>query len=285
MVDSPLGDYLRARRAGLRPEDVGIRSISSRRVEGLRRDEVAQLAGISPEYYLRLEQGRGHQPSHQVLRSLARALRLEDGAVLYMARLIRIESGEPPREDPPLAAMTESSLGKMMGQWKSTPAYLTDRNQKMILCNDLAKSILPGSLRDGANLVLQVFGTEWRSQDRDWEATAQGVVATLRFYGDPGDPAFRDLVGLLSMRDPDFRRIWATHDASESGGGQLQLDVAGVGHVDFTQQRLRLAGDENHLLTVLHARPGSVAAEVIRSLTGAEAVDVSLSARDGQETA
>jgi len=94
MNPSPLGDYLRARRALLKPEDVGLKSMNVRRVEGLRRDEVAQLAGISQEYYLRLEQGRDRQPSTQVIEALGRALRLDGAGLEYLRRLARVASGE-----------------------------------------------------------------------------------------------------------------------------------------------------------------------------------------------
>ncbi|MCS5718133.1 helix-turn-helix transcriptional regulator [Herbiconiux sp. CPCC 205763] len=267
MVNSPLGEYLRARRAAVRPEDVGLTTMPGRRVEGLRREEVAELAGISPEYYLRLEQGRGHQPSDQVLRSLARALMLDAAAVRYMTRLVSLQSGaRRASRTAKLPEAVRAGFSGLLDQWSSTPAYLTDRNQSLIAFNDLARAILPGAWRPGANLVLQIFSDDWRASDRDWEASANRAVSALRFYGDPGDPVFRDIVGLLSMRDPDFRRMWAIHEAAPLVSGELHLDVGRFGRVSFDQQSLTPAGDENHIVTILHAAPGSVSADAIRSL-------------------
>ena len=285
MVDSPLGEYLRARRASLRPEDVGLRSMSGRRVEGLRRDEVAQLAGISPEYYLRIEQGRGHQPSDQVLRSLARALKLDSNAIHYMSRLVGIESGSP-RTVEPQQHVVEASLGPMIGQWSTTPAFVVDRNQTVVLVNDLARAILPGDLDTGTNVVLKIFSRDWRACDLDWETTANRFLAALRFHADPFDARFHDILGLLSMRDADFRRIWAAHVASPLDAGALHLDVAGYGRVDFSLRSLRPAGDENHLLTVLHAEEGSASADLVKSLRVAHGSVDSLPDRgDRQATA
>lgn len=264
---SPLGDYLRARRGLLRPEDVGMRSMSGRRVEGLRRDEVAQLAGISPEYYLRIEQGRGHQPSDQVLRSLARALNLDSDALRYMTRLVDVQSGVSRRgELPHIGEALEVSVGAMIDRWSSTPALLTDRNQTIILANDLARAVLPGAVDRGSNLVLKVFSNEWRVSDLDWETTANRSLAALRFHGNLTDPRFQDILGLLSMRDGDFRRIWAKHEASPFGSGELHLDTATHGKVDLFQESLTPAGDEIHFLHVLHAEAGSPAAVMIESL-------------------
>ncbi|MFG6503989.1 helix-turn-helix domain-containing protein [Microbacterium sp. P05] len=285
-MDSPLGDFLRARRAEIRPEEVGIRTLSVRRVQGLRRDEVAQLAGISTEYYLRLERGRGHHPSDQVLRALARALRLDAGGLEYMTRLVRIQSGSlRPTEPPELRDAIESNLASLMGQWTSTPAYFTDRNMRVVFRNDLAEAILPGSVSAGSNLVLKVFSRDWRSSDLDWEKSARRFVSALRFYGDPHDPMLQDIVGLLSMRVPEFRRLWAAHEAAPLSAGTLRLDVAGFGHVEFTQQCLSLTGDENHVLTVLHAEPGSTAADAVRMLRAAQPASGSHSLADLQRTA
>ncbi|WP_084361331.1 helix-turn-helix transcriptional regulator [Herbiconiux solani] len=269
MVDSPLGEYLRVRRASLRPEDVGLRSMSGRRVEGLRRDEVAQLAGISPEYYLRIEQGRGHQPSDQVLRSLARALKLDANAIQYMTRLIGIQSGVQRAAES--QHLIQASLGPMIDQWSTMPAFVTDKNQTVVLVNELAKAILPGGIDLGTSLVLKIFSRDWRASDVDWETTAHRALAALRFHADPSDLHFQDIIGLLSMRDEDFRRIWAAHAATPMDTSELHLDVAGFGRVEFSLQSLRPAGDENHLLTVLHAEAESAAADMVKSLRVAHA--------------
>jgi transcriptional regulator with XRE-family HTH domain len=249
-----------------------MRTMPGRRVQGLRRDEVAQLAGISPEYYLRLEQGRGHQPSEQVLRSLARALHLNEGALSYMVRLVRIQSGSfRPVEHSRLLGAVEASLAKLLANWSTTPAFLTDRNQTVVMSNGLADVIVPGAMRPGSNLVLNVFGGDWRVADLGWEASARRFVSALRFYGDPHSTGFQDIVGLLSMRDGDFQRLWAAHEAAPLDRSELRLDIAGFGRVEFAVQCLTMTGDEDHVLTVLLPEPGSIAADAIKALRIAQA--------------
>jgi hypothetical protein len=234
---------------------------------------------------LRIEQGRGHQPSDQVLRSLARALKLDSNAIHYMSRLVGIESGSP-RTVEERQHLVEASLGPMIDQWSATPAFLVDRNQTVVLVNELARAILPGEFEPGTNVVLKIFSRDWRASDLDWETTANRFLAALRFHADPFDPRLHDILGLLSMRDEDFRRIWAAHVASPLDSGALQLDVAGYGRVEFSLQSLRPAGDENHLLTVLHAEAGSAAADAVRSLRVAHAsVDTRSGHGDRQATA
>lgn len=233
---------------------------------GLRRDEVAQLAGISPEYYLRLEQGRGHQPSEQVLRSLARALNLDSYAVQYMVRLARLESHSLADPEKRFAPISDHLPKRMVSRWTTVPAFITDRNQVIVAHNELAAAVLPGGLTRGENLVLRVFGDEWRKADLGWKDTAARAVASLRFSGSPTDPYFQDLVGILAMRDADFRDLWALHDASPIPAAELKLQTERFGQVRFAQQAMRPAGDDQHLATVLHAEPGTAGARMLRAL-------------------
>lgn len=265
-MDTPLGGYLRARRARLVPDDVGLTTGTGRRVVGLRRDEVAQLAGISPEYYLRLEQGRGHQPSEQVLRSLARALNLDSYAVQYMVRLARLESHSPAGPEKRFAPISDRLPRRMVSRWTTVPAFITDRNQVVVAHNELAAAVLPGGVARGENLVLRVFGDEWRKADLGWKDTAARAVASLRFSGSPTDAYFQDLVGILAMRDADFRELWALHDASPVPAPELKVHSEQFGQVRFVQQAMRPAGDDEHLVTVLHAEPGSAAARMLDAL-------------------
>jgi len=266
-ITSPLGDYLRARRAALLPSDVGFSSMPGRRVEGLRRAEVAMLAGVSQEYYLRLEQGRDRQPSEHVLQALARALRLDIAAVDYMRRLVSIQTGGPRFTDPDQITMSiDRSLRGLLDQWAQTPAYITDRNQTVVSSNDLVTALLPGMLEPGMNLPVAVFGSRWRAVDRDWEGTAQRTVAALRFSSDPEDAELQRVVGMLSMRDADFRRLWARHEAYPHYVGPAVFTLPGFGRMDFTRQALLVPDHRRLVLTVLHAEADTVAADAIRSL-------------------
>lgn len=271
-MDTPLGGYLRARRARLVPEDVGLTSGTGRRVVGLRRDEVAQLAGISPEYYLRIEQGRGHQPSDQVLRSLARALNLDSYALQYMVRLARLEAHPLTDAERRFAPISDHAPKRIVARWETVPAYITDRNQVIVAHNDLAAAVLPGGVARGENLVLRVFGDDWRESDLLWRDTATRAVSSLRFSGSPHDAYFQDLVGVLAMRDADFRELWALHDASPVPAAELRLHTDRFGPVSFVQHAMRPAGDDEHLLTILHAEPGSAGARLLAAARQGEEI-------------
>src|SRR3954454_7917786 len=150
---TPLGEYLRARRALVRPEDVGFPPGPRRRVAGLRREELAMLAGISPNYYLRLEQGRDRRPSPQVIDALARALQLDADATAFLHSLSRPEAEtreRPPREHVP------ASIEWLIGSWRNTPAFVHDRHMTILAANRLALVLTP-PLRPGANAVRAMF--------------------------------------------------------------------------------------------------------------------------------
>ena len=191
MADSPsmLGHYLRARRALVQPEDVGLVREPNRRVTGLRREEVAGLAGISPDYYLRLEQGHDHQPSAQVLRSLGRALALDDEARDYLNRLARPDLRRTQRGASDIT--DDLSIVTLLAQWSHTPAHIIDRNQDIVLTNPMAIALSGGHLDAGGNVILTVFEPEARHLSPDWETLAADCVAALRFHGDPADPRLR----------------------------------------------------------------------------------------------
>jgi transcriptional regulator with XRE-family HTH domain len=264
---SPLGEYLRARRAALRPEDVGMVSMGLRRVEGLRRDEVAQLCGVSEDYYLRIEQGRDRQPSEQVLYALARGLRLDYSAVQYMKRLVSMQqTGTGFSEPRNVTDAVDKALRSLLDQWASTPAFIVDRNHTVLMANPLASALFPG-IEQGGNIPMIVFSDEWRSIDQDWDHTARATVAALRFSSDPGDTSLRQIVGMLTIRDRDFARMWALHEASPNYVGRARLSLTGFGTVEFTKQSLLVPGGRGHIMTVLQAEPDSAAADVIRATT------------------
>jgi transcriptional regulator with XRE-family HTH domain len=267
---TPLGEYLRARRALVRPSDVGIVSLTQRRVAGLRRDEVAQRAGISQEYYLRLEQGRDRQPSDQVLLALGRALRLDAPAVDHMRRLVRIQTGELRSAPPTPPASVTAALGSLLDQWTGTPAYVMDGNQDVLVVNPLGRAMTGGGLRPGVNLVLAVFSPFARATMPDWEEAAERTAATLRYGSDPRDRRLQEIVGTLSVRDEDFRRLWARHDARPYLNGSLEQDVHGHGRVTLRCQTLEVPGPRRFVLTAFHApadSPGALALAALQAET------------------
>jgi transcriptional regulator with XRE-family HTH domain len=263
---TPLGEYLRARRDLVQPTDVGIVSLTPRRVVGLRRDEVAQRAGISQEYYLRLEQGRDRQPSDQVLHALGRALRLDPAAVDHMRRLVRIQTGEIAADPPAPPGSVLAALAGLLDQWTGTPAYIMDGNQDVLVVNPLARAMTGGGLRPGVNLPLAVFSPSARLAMQDWPEAAERTAATLRYGSDPRDRRLQEIVGTLSVRDADFRRLWARHDARPYLNGAIDQEVHGHGRVTLRCQTLEVPGPRRHVLTAFHAPVSSRAAEVLAAL-------------------
>jgi len=260
-----LASYLRARRSLVQPEDVGLPRESNRRVSGLRRQEVAALADISFDYYLRLEQGRHQQPSDQVLASLGRALLLDEDAQFHLFRMARISAGT---SRTPLRPMIDpdDNMSRLLEFWSHTPAVILDRNQDVVRANRLAVALGRGHLNPGNNLVISTFDQVVRDTAADWEDSAIQSVAALRYHGDPRDPRLREIVGVLSHRDPDFRRIWARHDARPMRSGTLRSDIERVGLVDLCFQNFAIPGHTGHTLSTFFAESDSRGAVALTSL-------------------
>lgn len=257
MADGPslLGHYLRARRALVQPETVGIAREPGRRVAGLRREEVASIAGISADYYLRLEQGHDHQPSPQVLRALGRALGLDDDALDYMTRLAVPELRRGNRRVADIAS--DPSILTLLAQWSHTPAHILDRNQDIVLSNPMAIALSGGTLDAGGNIILSIFEPQLRPLVPDWAEFAADSVAALRYHGDPTDERHRQIVGSLSVRYPEFRELWARHDARPFTTGRSLSQIDGIGLVELRFQNLAVPGNTGHTLTTFYAEPGT----------------------------
>lgn len=247
-----LGAYLRDRRNVRQPEDVGLVRDAGRRVPGLRRDEVAALAAISSEYYLRLEQGRGARPSDQVLSALARVLGLDDESRGYLQRLAADVRASPPRTP----AHTATRLAGVLGRWTHTPAYISDRHRDIVAANPLATVLGQGGLSVGSNQVQSLFNERMKRTLVEWEAMTRSAVATLRRDADPESPRLRELVDLLSD-DRDFVRIWRRHDVSGPEDASFHMFVEGFGEIEIEGQNFGVRSLPGHQLTVLSAPPGS----------------------------
>jgi transcriptional regulator with XRE-family HTH domain len=258
-----LGDYLRARRALLDPRAAGFAVDRHRRVAGLRREEVAELAGISPEYYLRLEQGRDHLPSAQVLGALANALRLDAVARGHLERLAHGRPAAP--TGAPTLRDDLATVRTLFSQWTNTAAYISDRNLDIVHANALADEIGQGHLSVGANVLLALFEPELRDRPH-WELDVSRVVGALRLASDPLDARLQEIVGTLSVRSADFRRIWARQDVSVLPGGPTPFRVAPFGPVDFMVQHFAVAGHDGYTMTTVFAMPGTPAVSVMAYL-------------------
>jgi transcriptional regulator with XRE-family HTH domain len=259
---SLVGDYLRARRDITQPEAVGIARERNRRVTGLRREEVASLAGISAEYYLRLEQGRDHRPSDQVLTALGRALALDDHALDHLRRLAR---PAPPRPDGRRVSGTDPALRRVLERRADLPAFIVDSTLDVVASNPLAAA-LGASMRAGANRVERMFTEVDRSTYPDWQARATEMVAVLRMRADPDDPRLQEIVGRLSISDPEFAASWARHDVHVYTSGNCFEAVEPFGTVEFEWEDLVMPGHDGLTLTTLFAPVGSRAAAVLAYL-------------------
>jgi transcriptional regulator with XRE-family HTH domain len=238
-----VAEYLRARRALVTPKDVGLpEGTTRRRVAGLRREELSQIAGVSFEYYVRLEQGRDIQPSHQVLRSLARALRLDEDALHHLARLSRLDAGEATSPFTSDQRVVPSAVGAMISALRDTPAVVLDSNQDVHAWNDAAAALTAIDVRPGTNLALSLFDPVFPRSNDVWVKTVRWSLAALRYHGDPRDLRFRRVLESLQQADCEtFRRVWGRHDAQpfnsltvqqwhpDAGGRELQLQGIEVG--------------------------------------------------------
>ncbi|MFE4060464.1 helix-turn-helix domain-containing protein [Streptomyces sp. NPDC059096] len=272
---NPLGEYVRARRELVTPEQAGIRAVGVRRVPGLRREEVALLAGISADYYLRLEQGRDRNPSVQVLTSLARVLRLDDDATAYLLRL-GADGHRPrprPRHRPP-----EETVPQSTAQLVATlrlPALVENRFFDVLAANALATALSP-RLAVGGNRLRDLFlDPAEQALHPDWESAARGMVAGFResVGTDTDDPRAIELVTELSLASPLFRRLWARHDVEACEGATKHLRHPGAGPLQLNRERLAIGGTAGQVLVVYHPDPDSdTAARLTRLLAPVDPV-------------
>jgi transcriptional regulator with XRE-family HTH domain len=202
--NTALGEYLRARRELVRPEEVELPAVGRRRVPGLRREELAMLAGISSDYYLRLEQGRDHHPSAQVIDALARALRLDDEATAHLRALAQPTSARPRTGE---AERAPDSITQLIASWSDTPAFVQDRHMDVLAANALASALSP-VFSPGVNLVRATFlDPEVRRLMSDWDNIARSAVAACGRWPVP------------TSRIPVLTSSWASCRSAASGSG------------------------------------------------------------------
>ncbi|WP_055637008.1 helix-turn-helix domain-containing protein [Streptomyces griseoruber] len=268
-----LSEFLRTRRARLKPEDVGLPDFGRhRRVPGLRREELAQLAGVSVAYYTRLEQGNGRNVSAEVLDSIARALRLSDAEHAHLTHLAKPKqhkkkpAGRAPQVRGPLRTLLDTMDG--------VPAILVGRRSDILVWNRMAAAVfgdwaeLPAREQNWARLVF--LRPEYRDLFLDWERKASDIVSQLRMDAGshPDDPRLSALVGELSVKSEEFRRLWATHDVKEKCHGIQRLHHPLVGELDLRLESFHQADAHQQMLVTYHAEPNSPSAEALRLLAG-----------------
>jgi transcriptional regulator with XRE-family HTH domain len=269
-----IGEYLRARRELILPEDVGVPDLSShRRVPGLRREEVAMLAGVSSDYYVRLEQGRDQHPSEQVLDALARALQLDDDATAHLHTLAT--SPVRRRRKRPRLEKVPAGILQLIASWDQTPAYVHGRYMDVLAANPLATALTPYCSK-GENLVRAAFlDPRVRDMYEDWERVTESTVSGLRALVGPeiDDPRLNELVGELSVRSDRFRQLWARHDVRPKRSGTTRIDHPLVGPLELSYEKLPILGTDLQALVVYHAAPGSAAARALALLATTTATE------------
>jgi transcriptional regulator with XRE-family HTH domain len=259
--ENMLGEHLRALRARVRPEQVGLPHGTNRRVPGLRRSEVALLAGISADYYLRLEQGRDRRPSQQILEALAQVFGLDPTGTAYLLALTDQPTARS-RKRPQREAVPESIAFLLSSI--NLPAFVEGRYFDVLAANALAGAISP-RLRTGGNRLRDVFlDEEERALYPEWDDTTARLVAGFRrsVGTDTHDPRFIDLVGELSLASDRFRTLWARHDVQARQNGPLTIDHPLVGELTLNREKFVIEDSARSLvLAVYHPTPGSDSAD------------------------
>ena len=266
--NNALGGFLRARRELLDPAQFALPPDTGvRRVAGLRRDEVAFLAGVSSHYYARLEQGRDRHPSDAVLDALARVLDLDAAAVGLLQRLARPRPGRRRRRC--VRETVNPRLSRLLEGWPDTPAVIIGRYRDVLAANALAQLVNPG-FTPGRNLLRDTFlDPAARTTYLDWDDIAAGAVAGVRASAgdDPDDPRLRDLVGELSLKSDEFRRLWARHDVRERDSGEKRYDTALAGAITLHYETFAVLSAPGQTLFVFHADPGGADEQTLKLLS------------------
>lgn len=268
-------EFLTSRRAKLTLEQAGIPDYGGRRrVPGLRREEVAMIAGMSSEYYKRLERGHATGVSEAVIDGVSRALHLDDAERAHLYDLIRTANagGLPQRRrqirTTPLSAGMQQTIDAM----STVPVFVQNGRLDAIATNTLGRALFAAMLDEApspANAARFVF-LDPRSQDfyRDWEGNARQIVAILRAETgrSPYDRRLSDLIGELSTRSDLFRKLWAAHDVREHRTGIKEIHHPIVGDMELTYQGMDLSSDRGLVMLVFSAEPGSPSDERLRLL-------------------
>lgn len=255
-----LGAFLRSRRERTRPEDLGLEPGSRRKVEGLRREEVAVLAGLSTDYYQRLEQGRNIRPSDAVIDSIADALDLDEIEHRHLMTLARTarQPAPPVRRRPDrVPENTQLMLSAM-----ALPAFVVSRHLDVLAWNDLAAELLgdPNDIPpDHRNVLFTLFSDEdSRLHCGGWETMAQDYIGMFRnaTAHDPEDPRAVAIVGELSIHSDDFRRMWATHDVRDNVHGSKTIRHPRIGDIDVEWDAYPLVGTPGPAMIVFVPQSG-----------------------------
>ncbi|GAA1852909.1 helix-turn-helix transcriptional regulator [Myceligenerans crystallogenes] len=268
-------EFLTTRRARLTPQQAGLPDYGGhRRVPGLRREEVALLAGISVEYYNRLERGVATGVSPAVLDGLARALQLDDLETDHLRRLLQAaDSPTPGRPSRPKRRRVHPALQQLLDAMTGVPAIVQNGRYELVATNALGAALYSEVLdqeQKPPSFPRYVF-LDPRSQSfyQDWDESAELTVALLRTRAgqDPHDLALQAVIGELSTKSETFRRMWAEHRVREHRSGKKRLHHSVVGDIELAYEGMELQTDRDLILTTYTAEPGSASADALTLLS------------------
>lgn len=283
-------EFLMTRRARVSPDAAGLTAGSNRRVEGLRRSEVAGLAGVSVEYYAKLERGAISGASASVLDALARALQLDDTERAHLLDLARAADGIPTsgrqrrRVSKPSAA--RHSLQWALASITDAVAFVRDQRHDLLAVNDLGRAFFSPVIGDGGrtpNLArFQFLDPAARDFYPDWDKFAEMCVAVMRAEAgrDPHDAGLQDLVGELSLHSDTFRTLWAAHNVRTHGAGTKRFQHPVVGELVLAYEEFAVTAEPGNVMLVYSAEPGSPSAEGLKLLASWSAAERQAAASD-----
>ncbi|BDZ46146.1 transcriptional regulator [Naasia aerilata] len=273
---SEVRDFLMSRRARVSPELAGLPSGVHRRVPGLRRSEVAALAGVSVEYYAKLERGSIAGASGSVLEAISRALQLDDTERAHLLDLARAADGIPtsgrPRRRPTRQSGSRPSLQWALEAITEGVAFVRNSQQDILAMNALGRAFYSPVIGDGGrtpNLArFQFLDPASRDFYPDWDMFAEMCVAIMRAEAgrDPHDRGLQDLVGELSTQSATFRALWGAHNVRTHGTGTKRFTHPVVGELVLAYEELSVTAEPGMVLMVYTAEPGSPSAERLRLL-------------------
>ncbi|MBO9626813.1 MAG: helix-turn-helix domain-containing protein [Microbacterium sp.] len=273
---SEVREFLMTRRARIGPADAGLTAGPNRRVEGLRRSEVAVLAGVSVEYYTKLERGAIAGASASVLDAVSRALQLDDAERAHLLDLARAADGIPTsgrargRSSKP--APPRPSLHWALGALTDAVAFVRDPQQNILAVNELGRAFYSPLIGDGGrtpNLArFQFLDPASRDFYPEWDLMARMCVGVMRAEAgrDPHNRAMQELVGELSTHSDVFRTLWAAHDVRTHGAGTKHFRHPVAGDLVLAYEELALTAEPGNVMLVYTAEPGSPSAENLRLL-------------------
>lgn len=265
--------FLTSRRARLTPEDAGLPAYGgNRRVKGLRREEVAMLAGMSIDYYIRLERGNLSGASDSVLEALARALQLDDAETAHLFDLARASTAAPRVRRKRSPQTVRPSVQRVIDAITTAPAWVRNDRGDVLASNGLGRALYLEMMSDAGtppnSARFTFLNPKAREFFRDWERSADDIVAVLRSTAgkNPYDKDLSDLIGELSTRSGEFRVRWARHDVKYHRTGRKRLHHPIVGDLDLTYEAMELPADPGLRINIYTAEPGTPSEDALKML-------------------